>query len=151
MLLELINRLDTSYNNIEKVNTDMKDLFQSFLNSFYYAPSHYQNIENIRINSNFDIKELPDTDIISTEVINSVINYLDNSALINVKKSKEQLTMKRITTLSIRVSQLLDYNSDYMLLGGNNGVMMYNIKTMSLSKEITKDFCYDISVSSSGN
>ena len=29
--------------------------------------------------------------------------------------------------------------------------MMYNIKTMSLSKEITKNCCYYISVSGSGN
>ena len=63
---------------------------------------HYQNIENIRINSNFEIKELANADNFSTEVINSVINYLDNSALINVKKSKEQLTMKRITTFCSR-------------------------------------------------
>ena len=49
MLLDLINKLDISYNTIGKVNTDMKDLFQSFLNSFEYAPFHYQNIENIRI------------------------------------------------------------------------------------------------------
>ena len=129
----------------------MKDLFQSFLKSSEYAPLHYQNIENIRINSNFEIKELANADNFSTEVINSVINYLDNSALINVKKSKEQLTMKRITTLSVHVAQLLEYNSDYMIIGGYNGVMMYNIKTMSLSKEITKNNCTDISVSSSGH
>ena len=149
LLNDYIGRIERAYETAKKINDDMTLLFGAFLNCYNVSSLNYQTLENIITNGKFSMTELSIDDNLSTQNLEKVISFIENNLLCKGKKAlHEALVLKRTSkpTNISNINQMLLWKEDKLILSGNEGVWVYDKKTMNPLYEITKESTKDISL-----